>query len=80
MAFGGGKMESSAVIVILLRHVDSRELVAAQSVHVAGRSRKQKTHDIQALRLVLVPAWILFVYGMPQIIVAVKVEHADKLL
>lgn len=73
-------MKSRAVVVIFLAHIHSRELVAPQSVHVAGRRRKQKTHDVQAFRFVLVAARVLFVNGVPQIIVAVKVEHADKLL
>ena len=77
MTFGSGEMERRALIVILLGHINSRKLIASQSVYVASCRRIQKAHDVQTLRLVLVTAWVLFVYSMLQVIIAVKVEHTD---
>lgn len=80
VALSGGQMERGAVIVVRLRHVDAGEFVAAHGRHVAGGGREQQADDVQPFRLVLVPARILLVHRVLQIVVPVEVEHRHQLL
>lgn len=80
MALRRGQMERRAVVVIRLRHVDAGQFVASHGSDVAGRRREQQAHDVEALGLEAVPARVLLVLGVLQIVVPVEVELAHELL
>ena len=80
MTLRGGQVQRCPVIVIRLRHVDAGQFVAPHRGHVARRRREQQTHNVEALRLVLVTARVSLVLGVLQIVVPVEVEVAHELL